>query len=197
MADWTKGKMPVKNNGIYELLNNEEPASTGLIANERNATKDETKQSKRPTAKEGDDERVCLDVSLSDGNANGIDIDNPMPVYFTDSPSTEIEDFDVQSVLKNGGTANHDYVTGSEFRGLNVDCSSAGLAKFELQIETAPASGVYSTVMAKFNSVSSPNVTFEHKAPKAIASGVTIRVIKTNLDNQDTDIYSLINGKEV
>jgi hypothetical protein len=195
MADWTKGKMPVKNNGIYELLNNEEPASTGFIANERNATKDETKQSKRPTATEGDDERVALDVAIADGNGEGIDIDNPMPVYFTDSPSTEIEDFDVQSVLKNGGTANHDYVTGSEFRGLNVDCSSAGLAKFELQ--TSPDGIAFSTIMAKFNSVSSPNVTFEHKAPKAIATGSTIRVIKTNLDNQDTDIYSLINGKEV
>lgn len=197
MADWTKGKQPVRNDGIYELVDNEQPASTGLVANNRDATKDETQQAKRPTATDGDENKVALDVSISDGDGNSINKDNPVPVYLTDSPATEIEDYDVQEATKNGGTVTHDYLTTAEFRDLNVECSSAGYAKFELLVEDSPAAGTYSPVMTKFNSVSNPNVEFKHKKPQAIVSGVNIRVIKTNLDNQDTDMYSIVNGTEV
>jgi hypothetical protein len=194
MSDY-KGKLPARTDGIYELVNNEEPASNGIVLSERAATKTVATMSKRQSAVDGDNDRTCADVAIADGNGNGIDLDNPLPVYFTDSPSAEIEDFDVQNVLKNGGSQSHDYVTTSEFRKLNVEGSCSGLAKFELQ--TSPDGIAFTTLNVKFNSVSNPNVKFDHKAPAPIASGSTIRVIKTNLDNQDTDIYSLINGVEV
>lgn len=196
MAD-VNGKVPVRGDGSYDLINNE-PNSGAIILHERVASPDETNQLKRPTAvSSGDDNRHCMDVAMADGDGIGIDKDNPMPVYLTDSPATEIEDYDVQSLTKSGGTGDHDYLTTSEFRGLNAEGSSAGLAKFELKVETAPASGTYNTIMVKFNSVGNPNVTFEHKFPKPIVSGVNIRITKTNLDNNDTDVYSLINGTEV
>lgn len=197
MADWNQGKMPVKNDGIYELVNNEEPASSGIVSSERSASKSESTMTKRVSAVDGDDDKTAMDVALSDGNGNGVDLDNPLPVYISDSPSTEIEDYDVQSVIKNGGTANHDYLTTSEFRSLYATCSSAGYGKFELQVETAPAAGTYNTLAVKFNSVSMPNVDFDIRNPAPIISGVNIRIVKTNLDNQDTDMYSTINGLEV
>lgn len=196
MADYL-GKQPVRNDGEYSVSDNEQPSSSGLIGSERSASIGVATSTQRVTAKPGDEDKIALDVSISDGNGNSINKDNALPVYMTESPGTEIEDYDVQSILKAGGTANHDYLTGAELRDLNVHASSAGLAKFELQIETAPAAGTYNTIMVKFNSVASPNVEMAFKKPKSIASGLNIRLVKTNLDNQDTDIYSSINGVEV
>ena len=194
MAD-VNGKLPTRSDGIYSLENNE-PNSAGVVASSRSAAIDETTMDKRVTAVAGDLDKIAMDVAISLGDGSGVDSDNPVPVYMTSDPATEIEDYNVQSLTKNGGTGNHDYVTTSEFRGLNAEGSSAGLAKFELQVETGVGAGTYDTVMTKFNSVSNPNVKFDHKSPKSIASGITIRLIKTNLDNNDTDVYSLINGKE-
>jgi len=198
MSDFVDGKQPVRNDGIYDGSLNDEPSSAAIVASERNAAIGVETLNKRPTAKSGDEDKIALDVALSDGDGNSINLDNPLYVTVSDSPGNEIQDYKVDSdIAKDGGSANHDYITNSEFRGLNVDCSSSALAKFELQIETAPASATFGTVMAKFNSVSNPNVVFALKTPAAIATGVTIRVIKTNLDNQNTDLYSVINGVEV
>jgi hypothetical protein len=197
MSDYL-GKQPVRNDGEYSSPDNEQASSSGLIGSERSAAISVATSTQRVTAKPGDEDKIALDVAISDGDGNSINKDNPLPVYNTDAPGAEIEDYDkAVDVAKNGGSANHDYTTGAEFRSLNVECSSAGLASFELQVETAPASGTFATVMRKFNSVSTPNVVFALKKPKAIASGTIIRVIKVNLDNQNTDLDSVINGVEV
>ena len=196
MADY-KSKMPVRGDGDYNLLTNEEPHSAGIITSERSAAKEVATMNKRPSSVDGDEDKTAMDVAISDGDGNSINLNNPMPVYISDSPSTEIEDYSTANVLKTGGSVNHDYVTGSEFRGLNVECSSGGLGKFELQVETGAATGIYNTLMAKFNSTSNPEVKFAHRFPAPIPTGITIRVVKTNEDNQDTDMYSLINGTEI
>lgn len=198
MSDYL-GKQPVRGDGVYDGAENENPSTSALVASERNATIDVTTLNKRPTAKPGDEDKIALDVAMSDGDGNSINKDNPMPVYNTDAPGTEVEDYQLDvDVTKNSGSANHDYTTGAEFRGLNAEGSSAGLAKFELQVETAPASGTFRTIMAKFNSVANPEVKFAHRFPQPVASGSIVRLIKTNLEKgQDTDMYSLINGVEV
>ena len=198
MSDYL-GYQPVRNDGIYDGTENEAPSSAGVVASERNAAIDETTMNKRITAVPGDDNKIAMDVAISLGDGSGVDKDNPIPVYMTDSPGAEIQDYDkAVSVLKDGGTANHDYITGGEFRGLNVECSSAGLAKFELQISTDAVPTAFETVMSKFNSVANPEVKFAHRFPTPVPAGYTVRVIKTNLEKgQDTDLYSLINGVEV
>jgi len=198
MSDYL-GKQPVRNEGVFDGTLNEDPSSTAIVASERNASISQLTLNKRPTAKPGDEDKIALDVAISDGDGNSINKNNPLYVSITDSVGDEKvlyqEDVDV---LKNGGTANHDYVTGAEFRGLNAEGSSSGLASFELQIETAPASGVFATIMKKFNSVSQPQVVFQQRYPTAIPTGVTIRMIKTNLEKgQDNDVYSLLNGVEI
>ncbi len=197
MSDYL-GKQPIRGDGEYVVGDNEQANSTGLIGSERSASIGVETSTQRVTAKPGDENKIAMDVALSDGDGNSINLDNGLPVYVVPDPGAEIEDYDKAiDVAKNGGTANHDYTTGSEFRSLNVDCNSGGLAIFELQVETAPASGTFATIMRKHNSVSSPSVEFSLKRPKAIASGTIIRVIKTNLDNQPTDMDSVINGVEV
>ncbi len=198
MSDYLS-KQPVRNDGVYDGAENENPSTSALVASERNATIDLTTLNKRPTAKDGDENKIALDVALSDGDGNSINLNNPLPTYPTDAPGTEIENYQEDvDVTKDGGTANHDYVTSAEFRSLNAEASSAGLGKFELQVETGVATGVFNTLMTKFNSTSNTNVVFAHRLPAPVASGVTIRMIKTNLEKgQDTDMYSLINGLEV
>jgi hypothetical protein len=187
----------VQSNGDYDATTNKRPSSQGMIVSDRAASPDETTMNKRPTAVAGNDDKVAVDVAISDSQGNRIDQNNPLYVTLTDSPLDEIENYHVAVSVAKNASANHVYLTTSEFRGLNAQASSAGLAKFELQVETAPASGTYQTVMVKFNSVSNPNVEFAHRFPKAIISGSNIRIIKTNLDSQATDLYSLINGQEV
>lgn len=186
----------VQSNGDYDASTNKRPSSQGLITSDRSASPDETTMNKRTTSVVGNDDKVALDVAISDSSGNRIDQNNPLPIFFSEDPATDIENFDQAANVAKNASANHDYVTTSEFRALNAEGSSAGLAKFELQKETAVGSGNFDTIMVKFNSTASPNVVFAHKSPAPIASGITIRIVKTNLDNQATDLYSLINGKE-
>ena len=196
MADH-KGKLPVKNDAIYSSPDNVKPSSSAIVASERSAAISEVTSTQRPTAKAGSEDKIALDVALSDGDGVSITKDFPLPVYVTESPANEIEDYDNQNATKNGGEVEHDYTTGGEFRSLHVEAGSAGLARFELQVETAPASGVFDTKMVKYNSVSNPTVVFSWKNPAKVASGAIIKLIKRNEDNDDTDLYSIINGLEV
>lgn len=189
----------VQSNGDYDATSNKRPSSQGLIASDRDAAPSEITMNKRPTAIVGDNDKVALDVAISDSNGNSFTKDNPLYVVPTEDPGVEIQNFNTAVAIAKNATANHDYTVTAlkEFRSLNVEGSASGLAKFELQIEDGPAAGTFTTVMVKFNSTASPNVVFAHKKPIAIAAGVIIRVIKTNLDNQAQDLYSLINGVEV
>lgn len=186
-----------QSNGDYDAVTNKRPSSQGLIASDRSATIDETTMNQRPTAVAGESNSICLDISLHDQNGQAYDADNPLYVVNTDDPGAEIEDYDQAVAIAKNASANHDYTTTSEFRSLNVELSASGKARFELQVETAPTSGTFNTVMVKFNSTSNPNCEIKLKKPKAIANGSIIRVVKTNLDNQAQDLYSVINGVEV
>lgn len=183
-------------NGKHDSTNNKRPSSNGVVANDR-GDQTESGQNLRPTAVSGESGAMCLDISLHDQAGQAYDADNPLYVVNTDDPGAEIEDYDQAVAIAKNASANHDYTTTSEFRSLNVELSASGKARFELQVETAPTSGTFNTVMVKFNSTSNPNCEIKLKKPKAIANGSIIRVVKTNLDNQAQDLYSVINGVEV
>jgi hypothetical protein len=189
----------VQSNGDYDATTNKRPSSQGLIASDRDASPSETTMNKRPTAVVGNDDKVALDVAISDSSGNRIDEDNPLPVYVTESPGEEIEDFDEAVDVATTASANHDYVVTAlkEFRWLNIEASASGKAKFELQIETAASSGVFETKNVKFNSTANPNVEFKLLRGQSIQENVTIRLVKTNLDEQAQSIYSTFNGVEI
>lgn len=143
------------------------------------------------------DKQLHTKFFLSDGSS--ISEENPLPVSTTESAGLEVEEYNEAVDVVATNSANHDYVVTAEkvLKDLNVDCSASGKARFELQVETAQASGVFETRAVKFNSTANPNVEFKIKKPKRIEAGVTIRVVKTNLDEQSQSIYSTINGVEV
>ena len=186
-----------QSNGDYDAATNTRPSSQGLIASDRDPAPSESTMNLRPTAVPGESDKVALDVALSHSDGDDITEDNPFPVYLTDDPGTEVENYSAASAVAAAATANHDYLTLAEFRSLNVLCSASGKAKFSLQIETAPLSGLYNTIAVQFNSTANPNCFFQLKKPKPVVLGARIRVAKTNLDNQAQDLYSTINGVEV
>jgi len=191
-------------NGDYDATNNKRPSSQGLIASVRDAAPGETTMNQRPTAVDGDDDKTALDVAISDSNGNRIDQNNPLATYSVDNPGVEIEDgkLDEDVTKKTGGvvtTVTHEYTVtaAKELRKLSASCSSAGLAKFVLQVEDGVGAGTYTIKDIQFNSTSNPNVVLGVKIPAPIAAGVKVQVLKSNLDNGDTDLWSIINGVEV
>ena len=184
-------------NGDYDASLNKRPSSQGLIVSDRSAAPDETTMNSRPTAVVGEDDTVCLDVAIRHSDGDRIDENNPLPVFVADNPATEIQEFDQAADIGKNASSTHTYTTTSEFRKLSANCSSAGHAKFVLQVETGVASGVFNTIDVQFNSTANPNVVLGLKNPAPVISGVIVQVVKTNLDNQPTDLYSTINGLEI
>jgi hypothetical protein len=189
----------VQSNGDFDATLNKRPSSQGLITSERSSSPDETTMNKRPTAVVGDNDKVALDVALSDSSGNSFTEDNPLPVFVTESTGDEIVDFDEAVDVAKDASSNHDYTVSAlkELRFLNVEASASGKAKFELQVETAASAGTFNTIGVQFNSTASPNVKFSVKRPATIATGVIVRLVKTNLDNQAQSVYSTINGVEI
>lgn len=196
MAD-IKAKLPVANDGIYDLADNPIPSTAGVIGSSRAATIDETTMNQRVTATPGDNDKIAMDVAISDSSGNHITENNPLPVYQAESPGAEVDEYDEAVDVVKDNSANHDYtVTAAKtMKLIEMVGSASGLAKFELQVETAAASGTFNTVATRFNSVSNPQARAKYKL--SVAAGVIVRVVKTNLDNRDMSIYSEIKGVEL
>jgi hypothetical protein len=188
-------------NGAYDATNNKRPSSNAKILHDRVAAPSEADQNFRPTgvSSSDGDEAHAADVAIRDSQGNKLDENNPLAVFVTEDPGDEIEDFDAAAAVAKDGTSNHDYTVAAttELRALNVEASSSGYAKYELQVETSAGSGTFNTVGVKFGTASQPNVEFKLKKPKAVVTGAIVRLIKTNLENQAQDLYSTINGVAV
>lgn len=124
---------------------------------------------------------------------------NPVPVRLTrDNIGDEINNFSFAPIA-NATPLNHDYqVSSGKTLLLNqILASASGRAKIELQIETGPGTGIFATNLVLFNSVSAPNMEAKLANPISVASGVKVRLVKTNRENQTQDIYTTISGQEV
>jgi len=186
-----------QSNGDYDAVNNKRPSSQGLIVSDRDAAPSESTMNKRPTAVVGEDDTVCLDVSLHDGDGQKYDEDNPLAIYVAESPADEVDEYDHASAVVKDAIANHDYTVtvAKKLKSIEAEAGGSGLARFELQIETGVATGIYTPVMTKFNSTAKPSVEFKYA--KIVAAGVKVRVEKINKDNQPQDLYSQIRGLEI
>lgn len=143
------------------------------------------------------DKQVHTKIFQSDGS--NITEESPLPVTVTESAGDEIEDYSEAVDVAPTVSANHDYVVTADkvLKKLNLTASASGKARFELQIETGVATAVFQTKAVKFNSTAFPNVEFKLERPSRVLAGVTIRLVKTNLDEQSQSIYSTINGVEL
>ena len=186
----------VNSDGDYDASNNTKPSSSGLIAHDRNASVDETHQNKRVTAVAGADDTVCLDVAIRDESGASFSTANPLPVSLTENGGEEIHDFDMASAIAKDGNSEHTYSVAS---GVTVflygyKASASGKMKAELQIGDGAVSEVFSTKDVTFNSTANPNIAGDlFRTPIKVigtANTTTIKLIRTNRDNQAQDLYS-------
>ena len=145
------------------------------------------------------DAKTGLPIRLYDEDLVAYSENNPLPVSLEESEGDEINDFlQDDDVLKNGGSANHDYTVsaGKTLQVEQVIFGGSGRAKFELQVEDGVGAGTFTTLAVGFISTSKLSDSIEFKRAQKVAAGVKVRVVKTNLDNQDANLYSTIVGLE-
>lgn len=182
--------------GGYHATNNSNPSSSALIAHDRGATIDSTSQNKRPTAVAGESDSINLDIALHDENGQAYDESNPLFVQISESAGVEVHDYSTASAIASNAVSNHDYPAGAELDLKKILCSASGKAKFEIQIEDGVGAGTYTSKAVQFNSTANPNCEFNFIPAVVVATGVKVRVIRTNKDNQAQDLYSTIMGVE-
>ena len=96
-------------------------------------------------------------------------------------------------------SSNHDYTVtaGKTFIFDRVWSAASGKLKVEIQVETGVASGVFNTRFVGFNSTGAPNIDIDVVSNLSVATGVRVRVIRTNRDAQPLDVFTTIEGSEV
>lgn len=123
---------------------------------------------------------------------------NPIFVQMASGTSgQEAHDYDTAAAVAKDGTDNHDYVvTGTTFLLKRVIATGSGAMKIEVQ---AGPSASLVTVAVAFNSTATPNmdIVFDPPLEVPVTGTGTVRVIRTNRDNQAQDLYSTIMGSIV
>ncbi len=186
----------VNGRGDYDGTLNTKPASIGVIAHERGATIDETKQNQRVTAIAGESNSICMDISLHDEAGNNYDSNNPVPVAISENEGDELHPFDQATAIAKNGTDDHEYTVADGKTALlyGVKLSASGKLKGELKIGDGATSEVFATKCVNFNSTAKPSANMDfYRVPITVvgtANGTTIQLIRTNLDNQPQDLYS-------
>lgn len=136
---------------------------------------------------------------LKDEDGNPYTISNPLPVFEVGSSGDPINNYKNASAIAGGASDNHDYTVsvGKSLKLEQIEASSSGKAKIEVQIESGVATGVFATRFVQFNSTASPNMSIKLEDPISVAAGVRVRVIMSNRENQSQDLYSTICGYEI
>jgi hypothetical protein len=189
--------------GIYDGTNNTDPSNSALIGHSRNASAADTQSTERLTSIEDSGGTVrALDISLHDEAGEAYSSTNPMPVAIEENEGAEIHDFDEGVDIASDAVDNHDYsvANGVTLLLYGVRASASGKMKVELQIGDGAASEVFTTKDIEFNSTSNPSAAIDlFRVPIKVTGTVnttTVRLIRTNLDNQSQSLYSKIIGAE-
>lgn len=179
--------------GVYHATNNTDPSNAGVIAHTRGATPADADQIKRVTAISNSTVHA-LDISLHDAAGAAFSDSNPLPVYVAADPGTEVQNYST-AVVAAAGTSNHSYsVPTGTFELLKVWAAASGKMKIEVQWSTDGSA--FTTLAVGFNSTANPNIDLLLSAPYNLAGSATssIRVIRTNADNQSQSLYSTVIG---
>lgn len=178
--------------GDYNAATNTNPSSSALIAHDRNAAPGVAHQNKRPTAVAGDNDKVALDVAMSDSDGNHITETNPLWVALAQSPGVEVADYNTAAAVAAAASSTHTFTaSGADFELWQIEASASGKCKIEIKVGPA-ASEVTKAVL--FNSTATPNMSFKLEKPITVADGDNVLVVRTNKDNQAQDLYSTVVG---
>lgn len=185
--------------GAYHASNNTKPGNVGLVVHTRAATPGDADQNLRQTGiKSGS--RQAADIALLDEDGNPYSASNPLPTTSVDSEGTEVNNYNASAAaIAAGATDTHDYtVTALKTLKLTqIQAASSGKLRIDVAIETGVATGVFNTVLTKFNSTATPNIDSPLSEAISVAAGVRIRVTRENRDNQSLKMFSTISGHEI
>lgn len=200
--DSDNNTVDVSIDGVYNVSTNADPDNIGLIAHTRATTPADAQQTLRLTGVNGtaDDTVWALDVALHDGDGDAYTESNPLPVSFEESGGVEVHDYDTGAAIVKDATDDHDYsvANGDVFYLRQIWASASGKLKIEVQIGDGGASEIFTTKFVGFNSTADPNISIDFgRDPLKVTGTVnttTVKIIRTNLDNQAQDVYSTIIG---
>lgn len=113
---------------------------------------------------------------------------SPLPVTF-DSVTDEDPNFNTVAAVAAGASSTHTFTPGSTVLLDQIDASASGQMKIEIQWGLT---GSETTKDVKFTSKGDLNAVFNIKNGVAIAPTMSVKVIRTNMDNQAMDVYSTI-----
>ena len=133
----------------------------------------------------------------ADSNANSETNPIYVQVVTTGVSASEIHDYDTASAIAADATDNHDYtVAGTTFLLKSVIVSASSAGKWEIQ--TGPVASL-TTDAVVFTTEAKPTeqVVFDPPIEVPATSTGTVRIIRTNRDNQAQDLYSTIIGNDV
>ena len=193
----------VVTNGDYDATDNKRPASSAEILHDRTAPATqpgEADQNFRPTGVSYDDGVKTVnsaDVAIRDEDGVPFSKSNPLPVAIEESEGDEIHVHkETATKITKNNSEDHEYtsVAPEEFELEQWGISASGYMKGELQVETGVSTGVFESKDVLFNSTAQPNAEKTFKRPIKVATGVKVKIIMTNLDNQSQALYSFMNG---
>lgn len=140
-----------------------------------------------------------LPVQITTGSAF-VSGTNPLPVILDPAGiGTKVDDYKDATSVASGASDSHDYtVTAAKTLHLNqIEASGSGKAKMVVAVETAVASGIFTTKFVQFNSTPETNMSIRLQSDILVAAGVRVRVTMSNRDLLAQDLYSTISGYEV
>lgn len=126
------------------------------------------------------------------GNRLVVNADGSINVVPQEDSGLEVVDYKVDTAVAAAATANHDKTFATASKLYEVIGSASGLAKFEIQIESGAATGVFATAAVFFNSTANPTVQLNLAKYALVPTGARVRVIRTNKDKQAQDLYTTI-----
>lgn len=136
-------------------------------------------------------------VAISDGTDQlAVNTDGSINVVVQNDAqlSDEFHDFNQASAVAGAGTSNHDYTVVNTYARLAaVYVGASGDAKFEIQVDNG---GGFNTIAVAFTTGKQGDSKLV-EFPVSPEVTTTIRVIRTNRENQAQDLYSTIMGRDI
>lgn len=152
-----------------------------------------------PSQKLGVDAGGRITSKISNGtNTLAVNADGSINVVVAGSTGTSVHNYNTAAAVAAAGTSNHDYTvtTGKTLYLEQIIVAASGKAKWE--IRTGPV-GTLVTIAVMFTAgAGEGHAAITFAIPKAVpdTSTGTVRIIRTNRDNQAQDLYSTIIGYE-
>lgn len=131
-------------------------------------------------------------AAVLDVGGSAVSNANPVPVFVTTSSgATNTDDYNTSAALAANASSTHTFTPAADFLLQRITASASGQMKVVVQYGVT---GAEATKEVQFTSKGQLVAEFVWDEPLSITTADTVKVIRTNLDNQAMDVYSTIKG---